>query len=120
MFSGSPLLLPRFPVTNKIRFTGFRVTASYSNSTCNEVKEVGRAPGSPKEPSARVWFPNTADCGPKVTVKASSKLGTPQFSCSLTTTIPVTPSNLNLYIRPDHKGPFFGCIITKYNFEQYL
>ena len=109
MFLGNP----EFSVTNKIKRIPFEVSATYSNSSCNEVKEVGGAPSAPAK------FPNTKDCGPEVSVTATEivPFGPPFISCQLNSTIPMILNNL--YIRPDYKGPFFGCIITKYNFDRY-
>ena len=98
-----------FKVVNEIRHSSIiGVSASYSNSSCNKefgAEEIGKCGSS-------VDFPNTKDCGPKVTVTANG-LGTPIYSCQIESEIPAP----DFKIRPNFTGPFLHCIITKYNHD---
>ena len=107
---------PKFSVTNKINFTGFKVRAEYSNSACDEVKEVGAAPSPPTQPAS---FPNSKEeCGEKVLVTATALRSVfPPLECQFNGTLPLILNKL--YIRPEWTGPFIKCIISMYDLTRY-
>merc|ERR1712110_205440 len=93
-----------FKVYNMIEDNGFYLTATYTNSSCNEQAKVNI-----DQAHNFAQFPNTKDCGPYVIVTAQSYLGTPHFSCKITNTYFFH----DLYIKPAFIGAsgFAGCVI---------